>query len=709
MRPGIIWFKSDHARAAGLLLLLVIAVYSSSFDAGFTNDSRDRILGDPRVATINGHNIVLILTQNYWWPTAFGNLYRPVTTLSYLFNGSVLPSRDEAAGYRIVNLLLHAGNALLLYLLVLRLVGGYWPAVLTAALWAVHPIATEGVTYLVGRADELAATAVLGSMLVHDRLVRGPSSRIWQAALMLITLAGLLAKENAAVIPATVLLLDVCLRRAKFSVLDLRTRYLLFLPPFLLAGYLRAIALGHGGPIENPFVDNPLRAASFLSSRLTAIKIVGKYLCLLIWPASLSCDYSYNQIPVVDLRFSRWEDWKAVTALASIAVLAGSAIVLFRRCRPGFFFLVFSALTLLPVSNLFFPIGTIAGERLLYLPSIGFSGCLVVAVYAAMERFRLKPSIAIAALVLVAMTWGTRTWLRNLDWKSKETIWQAAVKVAPDSYKAHMVLAESWLFASGFANGPARSINEQITEAEAAMNIVVGLPDEQSPNAIYALLGELYREKGDLSATTAEGHEWYERARVVLSRGATIDHKVAEAMRRQQLTRGQRPEEIAPFGMVRLHASLGLTYLRLGHPEDALQAFLYERGLNPVNPEVYKNISAAQLAAGQRDAAIISLMEARALAGSDFETEDIRKLYDQPGRSNCALTSAPVPALNSSCPLVHGHICAAFVDLTVSLLKVRAEELATPIEERAVVRYGCPADAFGKRPNTSGLHYKAEH
>jgi len=95
---------------------------------------------------------------------------------------------------------------------------------------------------------------------------------------------------------------------------------------------------------------------------------------------------------------------------------------------------------------------------------------------------------------------------------------------------------------------------------------------------------------------------------------------------------------------------------------------------------------------------------ARALAGSDLDAEDIRKLYDQPGRLNCALTSAPVPALNSSCPLVHEHICAAFVDLTASLLEVRAEALATPIKERAVARYGCPVDGFGKRPNTSGLH-----
>ena len=92
-------------------------------------------------------------------------MYRPLGTLSYLFNYAVLGNGEHPEGYHWINLLLHLGNVLLVYALARRLLKNFWPPVFVAALWAVHPVLTESVTNIVGRVDLLAAMAVLSGLL----------------------------------------------------------------------------------------------------------------------------------------------------------------------------------------------------------------------------------------------------------------------------------------------------------------------------------------------------------------------------------------------------------------------------------------------------------------------------------------------------------------------------------------------------------------
>src|SRR5207249_9085539 len=128
--------------------------------------------------------------------------------------------------------------------------------------------------------------------------------------------------------------------------------------------------LGSSAPAEFAFCDNPLTGADFWTARLTAIKVMARYLWLTIWPAKLSCDYSYSQI---GLARGSLQDWLAWIPLA--AAVAGLAL-LFQRNRAAFFFACFAFVTFVPVSNLLFPVGTIMAERFLYLPSVGLIGCM---------------------------------------------------------------------------------------------------------------------------------------------------------------------------------------------------------------------------------------------------------------------------------------------------------------------------------------------
>ena len=147
----------------GLILLLyaiALLAYSNSFHAGFTLDN-GVLLQEKQVYAATLGNIGLILGHSYWWPTIETGLYRPFTILSFLFNYAVLGNGDRPEGYHWINFILHAGNIVLAFAVALRLVRKFWPAVFIAGLWTVHPVLTESVTNIVGRADLLAAIAVL--------------------------------------------------------------------------------------------------------------------------------------------------------------------------------------------------------------------------------------------------------------------------------------------------------------------------------------------------------------------------------------------------------------------------------------------------------------------------------------------------------------------------------------------------------------------
>ena len=151
--------------------------------------------------------------------------------------------------------------------------------------------------------------------------------------------------------------------------------------------------------------ENPLVSAGFWTARLTAVKVVGKFLGLFLWPARLSADYSYNAVPLFGWLANR-DDVKALIALAVLlgaALLALMLAVRWRRTgKPLLFFLVFFFVTLSPTSNLVFLIGSIMAERFLYLPSVGLAGCMVVAIHQLAQRFSEKWRVAPKACAATA-------------------------------------------------------------------------------------------------------------------------------------------------------------------------------------------------------------------------------------------------------------------------------------------------------------------
>jgi hypothetical protein len=620
------------------LCLLVIAVYANGFANGIAGDIRG-LLQDTRVHDVSAENLGLIFTHTYWWPYGESGLYRPFTTLSYLFNYSVLGGGESPAGYHAINLLLHCLNVLLVWVLARRLGLEYWPAAFLAAIWAVHPVLTESVTNLAGRPDLLAGACVLAGFLFY-------LDKRW-VALGVVTLIGAFSKESAVTLLGIVVLYELCFGNWR----NLLWPLVAMLIPVQIMLYLRAAALYSAQLGEFPFWDNPLVGADFVTGHLTAFDVLGRYIGLLIWPARLSSDYSWAQIR------------PSASALGVIVLVAIPAILYFtwRRCRMAFFLLAAALITMLPSSNLLFPIGTIMAERFLYLPAIAFAAGLV-ALLSRVRRF----APAIAAGVVGALS--ARTIARNPDWQSDLILGKAAVQTAPESYKSHKLLANA-LFES---HAP---IGQVLAEADRMIAILEPLPPLHDNADSWRRAANWYLSKGD-PASVRHALELLQHCLAIV----TAQEQHARTMPRFD-------PETNPLATARddVNRMISGAYLQLGDPTKALTT-------DPENPDVWRRQAKSLAESGKGDDAVVTLMEGVMLTVDAGLRQAVVELYrsglDPHG---CALLPGQDgrPALNPACDSVHTHLCKASAAAIELREKSGRHDLADQLRTAAARDFHC--------------------
>jgi tetratricopeptide (TPR) repeat protein len=515
------------------ILGLVFVAYSSSFHGALIFDNSGVVAEDPRIREATLQNIKSILHGGYWPAGKAAGLYRPFTTFSYLLNYAVLGNGPDPTGYHLVNLLLHEVNVVLVYALGVLIFGEAVPALALAAIWGLHPVLTESVANIVGRADLLAAFGVLAGLLCYARgsSAEGQRRIAWLVGLVIAQTVGLFSKESAVVLPGIMLLYDLtspgraAWRRRAPAYAAVASSFAVFL-------YLRV-----GSKVQmivDPVV-NPLVSAGFWTARLTAVKVIGKFLWLFLWPAYLSADYSFNAVPIFGWRATNWEDIKALIALAVCLGAVVLAVLLAVRGRgawkPLFFFLGFFFVALSPVSNLIIFIGAVMAERFLYLPSVGLAGCVVVAFRALSQRSLKRPGampIAWAALGLVCLAFAARTYARNFDWEDDRSLWSSAVIACPESAAAHYNLG------AALSNMPERRL-EAIAEYQAALGI---RPDFAA--AHFNLGSELVKMPERLPEAIAE----YQAALRIEPNFAEGHYNLGNALAKMP---GRLPEAIAEY------------------------------------------------------------------------------------------------------------------------------------------------------------------
>lgn len=418
--PQSVWrtwgWRTERFRIV-LLLAAAVLVYSDVFLNTFTFDDGLYIMGNPQVTAPSA--------RAFFAPNRTSNVVRPLTFATFALNWALHGARPF--GFLAVNVLLHAGVTLLLYFLLKAILEpeGASLAFAAACLFAVHPLHTEAVASIVGRSELLAAAFLLAAWLLHvrDREI---------GALICFALA-VLSKESAVVFLPLVLVGDYAMGRWKPP-----ARYVRIAGVTLLyLGLLWKVGGGHFGTSEVSLLDNPLARIPAGWRILNALRVAWKYVGLHIYPRTLSCDYSYNEIPV-------YLDWRhALPAmLATVAAVGAWIWTILRRKRAmvlaGGIYLAGFATT----ANIFIPTGTIMGERLAYLPSAGF--CLLAAL-GLLWMNNHRRMLGWAVLGAIVAVFGARTLARNLDWRDDMSLYSAGVLASPNSAKMHANLGKQYM------------------------------------------------------------------------------------------------------------------------------------------------------------------------------------------------------------------------------------------------------------------------
>lgn len=614
-----------YPRTGLLLLLVAVAVgcYLNSLSGALIYDDLNAIVRNPAVTDLDVRRIVS--TGSWFAPNGYMDVYRPVTTATLAANYAL--HGTAPLGYHVVNVLLHAAVCVVLVVALSRVTGEATLALLAGFLFAAHPVHTEAIASVVGRAELLAAVLALLSWWIVVAW-RGVPARVVAA---MVLFAGVLAKENAVTIVAVAVAADVIYRRP----LDFGAYGALALGA-LAAILLRTAVMGSVAPLPLR-LDNVLATAPLAVRCYTAVAVIAAYARLLVWPLHLSADYSYPQVELATTP----ADPRVLAGAAVIVAAATLAVWGWYRQRTVCFAIAFAALTFSIVSNLVVLIGTVMGERLLYLPSAGF--CLLLAVGIATIGRGTRGTAVLTAIVVAL--YAARTVERNTVWRDAPTFFQAMVADAPRSARSHREL--------GLALSEQNRSDEAVAEMETSLRLA---PDEamtlydfgnvlmkagRHPEAItsyeralarmpdlasaYVNLGNAYSERGDEAA--AEGV--FRRGLAVSPGMPDLHLNLANALLRQGRTAEAEPEYRETIRLAPRNSLARINYATLlrgaGRYGEAADQFAVLVTLLPSNPSVRVGLVSFLRAAGRDREARSAQAEAERLFPADTGVRQMRQ------------------------------------------------------------------------------------
>lgn len=570
-----------------LLLVLCLAVFLNTLTNGFVWDDIPLIAENRYIRNLN--NIPLFFTPAYWETLhPFATLesqYRPLRTVTfavdYFFWGL------SPAGYHLTNLLLHMANVVLIFLLVAALVhkagcrntGGRLMGLpfLTAALFAVHPIHTETVTYIKNRSELLAAVFFLLAFLLFIR--RETAGRrikrlLLLSASLLCSGLAILSKETALTLPLALGLYLLCFRdNGRGRGVGLLTLYV-------------GVMLAYAG-FRLMLGQTDLSPAGFqltvVQHVLAVIKTLGTYFGLMAWPVNLSADRPFLVPESI-------REPAVIFSLASLVLAGLIGVVSWRRSRIVFFAVAFIFLTLLPAGNIVFLASRPLAEQRLYLPSLGFcllAAALIRVLYQGKGKEVGAQKRATAAWVLfglMAVGYGVVTVDRNRDWQDPVTLYARTLADNPDNARMHDELATA--------------LAEQGRHREALAHYRTALRLQPGFVRVYNNLGAELAEAGRLE----EAVRHYETALEIEPNYAAAHYNLAAVL----LRTGKTDDAIRHFETAaRLKPdaeklnNLGSAYAAAGRLEEAAACYLAVLRIAPEVALAFDNLGAVLVETGE--------------------------------------------------------------------------------------------------------------
>lgn len=442
---------------SAILVLAVLGAYHNVINGPFLFDDFNNIVNNPsiRIDALDAEGFSRVFSDEH--PTR----NRPVANLSFALN--YLVGGEDPAGYHLVNILIHILAALALFRLFhlyLRETAHEGITAISLAfgaslLWALNPMQTNAVTYIVQRMTSLCSLFMVLSLLMYfqgrslsvrqDGSRYGTRIRVFFVLGLLSWCAALLTKEIAVILPVIVLVHEWFFFGGSSLAAVKKNRW----PYLLLATVPAVLALLHIGPemLADLFDGYDSRDFTMIERLLTESRVVVQYLSLFLapLPSRLTLYYDY---PLSHSLFSPPSTFFSIIMIALL--LAGS--VLYARRYVLIAFGVLWTLIALVVESTVLPLEIIFEHRF-YFPSMGFSLALVYAGYRVLHHLRAKAVLLPLLLVLMGAAMGTLTYVRNETWKDEIDFNVDSVAKAPFSVRSNVGLALAYLHAGEWEKG----------------------------------------------------------------------------------------------------------------------------------------------------------------------------------------------------------------------------------------------------------------
>jgi protein O-mannosyl-transferase len=543
--PPILW-------PTFLIIIATLISYANSFPAPFIFDDLINIIDNPSIRDITD------IRKFFLFPSVSGLWDRPVVNFSLAINYAL--SGENPWSYHALNLFIHILSALCLLgiirrtLLTGRLTERYrhaaTPLALAAALiWALHPLNTQAVTYVIQRCESLMGLFYFLTIYCAIRSWSSTSTNTWRLLAILFLLLGIGTKEVIITAPFVVFAYEWTFLHPSLKEIWRRSRFMYL--GFGLGIITLSIIVLVGGTVTS--------AVSPLQYWQTQSQVILHYLRLALWPQPLCFDYGW---PIASLD-------EAIPAIFILMILLAGSLWLFIKKSPFTFPAVWFFAVLAPTSIV--PLPDPAWEYRMYLPMAALSVIAVIGFYGlsgklATRFFPARKNVLkltrIFLLIIIICLLGSATWLRNQTYRQELTIWQDTVIKRPQNSRAHLNL--------GVALDHLGKINEAIAEYRETIRLNP-LSDEA-----YANLGfDLYR-----MGKTDEAIGLFHQS-ILLN-----------------------PQNVVA------HSNLGIALWRSGKKEEAYRYFKKALHLKGNQPQVHSNLGCALNEMGRYDEAISHLREA---------------------------------------------------------------------------------------------------
>jgi Flp pilus assembly protein TadD len=534
--------------------------------------------------------------------------WHPLSWLSHMLDVELFGPEPGPA--HLTNVVLHASNAVLLFLALRFMTGAIWPCALVATLFAVHPLRVESVAWVSERKDVLSGLFWMLTMLAYAWYARRPALSRYLVVFAALAL-GLMSKPSLVTLPCVLLLLDLWpLRRWR-------------LPGSRSQGYVADAGSDPGGADATPvhwllLEKLPLLGLSAASSVITVLAqqsglAIGTlesvpmgarlanaavayvaYLWKTLWPANLAIIYPHPALVSADASSAL-----LVPSIAAGLLLACVTFLVIWSARRRTYLAVgwlWYLGALVPMVGLVQVGSQAMADRYSYLPLLGIYIGIAWGLRDLLVRWPVRRTFLVGVSAVLVVAYGTATWAQVGTWRNSLSVYQHAVRVTENNYSAHSSL------------GLVLRSEGELAEAEAHFQRAIRIkPDCDFAHTNLGVVFELQNKLARAAASHEEAlriRPDYAKAHNNLGIVRSKQGRPAEA-----IARFERAVEIRPDYAL-AHTNLGAALEKQGRSAEAINHYRWALRIQPDYAKAHNNLAVALIRRGDLVQAIAHLERA---------------------------------------------------------------------------------------------------